>query len=119
EPLSIEQRARNEGDLGFAVRLAKQAVDHLFEAGGGGGGLFNDRRVPRSFDRDWDMAHRGDSDDIRATDALMARQFQSAQWTRGRSADWTAFAADYFPGAPLYPAAHPRLHQRRRPSSTA
>lgn len=53
------------------------------------------------------MAHRGDSDDIRAIDALMARQFQSAQWTRGRSADWTAFAADYFPGAPLYPAARP------------
>jgi alkylation response protein AidB-like acyl-CoA dehydrogenase len=33
--LSEAERARNKGDLGFAVRLATQAVDRLVESGGG------------------------------------------------------------------------------------
>lgn len=53
------------------------------------------------------MTRQGDSDDIQAIEAIITRQFESAQWTRDRPADWAAFAADYFPGAPLYPAARP------------
>ncbi len=52
--LTIEQRARNKGDLGFAARLSLQAVDRLFEASGGGG-LFRHRRVQRY----WRDAHAG------------------------------------------------------------
>ena len=54
ELLTVEQRARNKGDLGFATRLAKQAVDHLFEASGGGG-LLNRNRVQRF----WRDVHAG------------------------------------------------------------
>lgn len=52
--LTIEQRARNKGDLGFAALLSRQAVDRVFEAGGGGG-LFNDSRVQRY----WRDIHAG------------------------------------------------------------
>ncbi|MEK9662340.1 MAG: flavin-dependent monooxygenase, partial [Alphaproteobacteria bacterium] len=52
--LSVAQRARNKGDLGFAARLAVGAVDRLFEAGGGGA-LFSDGRVQRF----WRDAHAG------------------------------------------------------------
>lgn len=34
-PLTEEERARNKGDLAFAVRLARQAADLLFESVGG------------------------------------------------------------------------------------
>lgn len=54
EPLGLGQRARNKGDLGFAKRLALQAVDRLFEAGGGGI-LFSDGKVQRF----WRDAHAG------------------------------------------------------------
>lgn len=54
ERLTVEQRARNKGDLGFATRLAKQAVDHLFEASGAGG-LLNRSRVQRF----WRDVHAG------------------------------------------------------------
>ncbi len=46
-------------------------------------------------------------DDVRAIEALIARQFGSLTWTPGASADWDAFAADFFPEASLYPAARP------------
>ena len=36
-PLSVLERARNKGDLGFSVRLARQATDLLFESVGGAG----------------------------------------------------------------------------------
>ena len=52
--LTIEQRARNKGNLGFATRLALNAVDRLFESGGGGG-LFRSGRVQRF----WRDAHAG------------------------------------------------------------
>ena len=44
--LTEEQRARNKGDLGFAVKLSVHAVDRLFESGGGQG-LFNENRIQR------------------------------------------------------------------------
>ncbi len=56
EELTVEQRARNKGDLGFATQLCVGAVDRLFEAGGGGG-LFNDNRVQRF----WRDIHAGSS----------------------------------------------------------
>jgi hypothetical protein len=46
-------------------------------------------------------------DDVRAIEALIARQFASLSWGPGASGDWAAFAADFFPGASLYPAARP------------
>ena len=46
-------------------------------------------------------------DDVRAIEALIARQFGSLTWAPGTPADWDAFAADFFPEASLYPAARP------------
>jgi ketosteroid isomerase-like protein len=51
------------------------------------------------------------SDDVRAIEALIARQFASLNWTPGESADWQAFAADFFTEASLYPAARPSKRQ--------
>jgi hypothetical protein len=50
-------------------------------------------------------------DDIRAVKALIARQFASLTWSAGTSGDWDGFAADFFPGASLYPAARPATRQ--------
>ena len=49
----------------------------------------------------------GYEDDARAIEALIARQFERLNWTPGAPADWQGFAADFLPGAPLYPAAPP------------
>ena len=50
-------------------------------------------------------------DDVRAIKGLIARQFGSLTWTPETSANWDAFAADFFPGASLYPAARPAQRQ--------
>jgi len=50
-------------------------------------------------------------DDVRAIEALVARQFASLSWAPGTSADWAAFAADFLPDASLYPAARPARRQ--------
>ena len=47
------------------------------------------------------------SDDVRAIEALITRQFGSLGWVPGTPADWEAFAADFYPEAALYPAARP------------
>ncbi|MEX2453573.1 MAG: acyl-CoA dehydrogenase family protein [Rhodospirillaceae bacterium] len=52
--LSVGQRARNKGNLGFAAGLALRAVDELFEAGGGKG-LYLESRLQRY----WRDAHAG------------------------------------------------------------
>lgn len=52
-----------------------------------------------------------DADDQRAIRAIITRQFGSLNWSAGTSADWGAFAADFFPGASLYPAARPAARQ--------
>ncbi len=51
------------------------------------------------------------TDDARAIEAFIARQFASLNWAPGTSADWDAFAADFFPEASLYPAARPARRQ--------
>lgn len=50
-------------------------------------------------------------DDVQAIEALIARQFASLSWSPGASGDWVGFAADFFPGASLYPAARPAKPQ--------
>ncbi len=57
------------------------------------------------------MQTDGHSGDVRAIEALIARQFASLGWAPGAPADWKAFAADFLPGAPLYPAARPVKRQ--------
>ena len=49
--------------------------------------------------------------DVQAIEALIARQFTSLNWSPETSADWDAFAADFFPEASLYPAARPAQRQ--------
>src|SRR5688500_2807160 len=51
------------------------------------------------------------TEDIEAIEAVIARQFGSLNWGPGTSADWDAFAADFFPDAALYPAARPAKRQ--------
>lgn len=48
-----------------------------------------------------------DRDDVRAIEALIARQFASLTWAPGRDGDWDGFARDFLPGAPLFPSARP------------
>ncbi len=55
-PLTERQRARNKGDLSYAVRLARRAVDLLFESVGGAG-LSNDGLTQR-FWRDLHAASK-------------------------------------------------------------
>jgi hypothetical protein len=50
-------------------------------------------------------------DDVRAVEGLIARQFGSLSWRPETSAHWDAFAADFLPGASLYPAARPAQRQ--------
>ena len=57
------------------------------------------------------MQTAGHSDDVRAIEALIARQFASVGWAPGTPADWGAFAADFLLDAPLYPAARPARRQ--------
>ena len=42
------------------------------------------------------MQAAGHGDDVRAIERLIARQFGSLTWTPETSADWDAFAADFF-----------------------
>jgi ketosteroid isomerase-like protein len=51
------------------------------------------------------------SADVRAIEALIARQFGSLGWSPGTPAAWEAFAADFYPDAALYPAARPAKRQ--------
>jgi len=51
------------------------------------------------------------SEDHRAIQSIIARQFNSLDWAPGGSGDWDTFASDFFPGASLYPAARPAKRQ--------
>ena len=55
-PLTEDERARNKGDLSFAVKLARRATDLLFESVGGAG-LSNAAMVQR-FWRDLHAASK-------------------------------------------------------------
>jgi hypothetical protein len=52
-----------------------------------------------------------DEDDIRAIEAVITRQFGAMNWSPAAPPDWSAFAADFVPGAQLYPAARPAAAQ--------
>ena len=54
--LTVEERARNKGDLSFAVKMARRATDLLFESVGGAG-LSNDS-VTQRFWRDLHAASK-------------------------------------------------------------
>jgi len=51
------------------------------------------------------------SDDIRAIEAIIVRQFGSLNWGAEDSAKWVEFAGDFFPGASLFSAARPATPQ--------
>jgi len=51
------------------------------------------------------------SDDVQAIEALVTRQFASLNWRPGTSGNWTAFAADFYHDASLYPSARPAKRQ--------
>jgi hypothetical protein len=50
-------------------------------------------------------------EDVKAIEAIIARQFANLSWTSESPADWAAFAADFLPNAALYPAARPAKPQ--------
>lgn len=52
-----------------------------------------------------------DSDDRRAIEAIIKRQFASLNWRPGWTGDWEAFAGDFHADAALYPAARPAKPQ--------
>lgn len=60
---------------------------------------------------DFAMVSSDDSDDRRAIEAIIQRQFASLNWRPGTSGDWQAFASDFHPDAALYPAACPARSQ--------
>ena len=49
--------------------------------------------------------------DVKAIEAIIARQFASLNWTPTSSGDWQAFEAGFHPTASLYPAARPTQRQ--------
>ena len=49
--------------------------------------------------------------DVRAIEALVARQFTSLSWAPDRTAAWDDFTGDFFPDAALYPSARPARRQ--------
>lgn len=71
EALTEAQRARNKGDLGFAVRLCVRAVDLLFDSVGGMG-LYSHSRVQR-FWRDLHAGSQHISVNWDATGSLYGR----------------------------------------------
>ncbi len=50
-------------------------------------------------------------DDTQAIRALIAAHFQGLRWTPTEAADWSAFSADFWPDASLFPAARPVRRQ--------
>ncbi len=48
EPLSMEHRIRSRRDQAFSIKMARQAADLLFAAGGGGG-IYDSGHVQRAF----------------------------------------------------------------------
>jgi ketosteroid isomerase-like protein len=50
-------------------------------------------------------------EDVRAIEAIIARQFGSLNWNPGTEGDWETFASDFHPAAALFPAARPARRQ--------
>ncbi len=53
------------------------------------------------------MTAEDDRGDIRAIEAVIARQFGAMNWSPDTPPDWDAFAADFILGSTLFPAARP------------
>ena len=53
------------------------------------------------------MANDSEREDIRAIRAIIDRQFQSLDWSRNRSADWSGFVDGFHADARLFPSARP------------
>jgi hypothetical protein len=51
------------------------------------------------------------TEDHKAIEAIIARQFGSLTWTPNRPGDWDTFIADFLPGGSLYPVARPAKRQ--------
>lgn len=50
-------------------------------------------------------------EDVRAIEAIIARQFGSLNWNPGTEGDWETFAVDFHPDAALFAAARPSRRQ--------
>jgi hypothetical protein len=50
-------------------------------------------------------------EDVRAIEAIIARQFGSLSWDPNTEGKWATFAADFHPDATLFPAARPAKPQ--------
>ena len=57
------------------------------------------------------MASKHETDDVRAIEAIIDRQFRSLEWSKGRDGDWATFTGDFYTDATLYPAARPAKQQ--------
>lgn len=57
------------------------------------------------------MASNHETDDVRAIEAIIDRQFRSLQWSKGHDGDWATFASGFYADATLYPAARPARPQ--------
>ncbi len=53
------------------------------------------------------MASKNETDDVRAIEAIIDRQFRSLEWAEGQEADWVAFTGDFHADATLFPAGRP------------
>jgi hypothetical protein len=51
------------------------------------------------------------SDDVRAIEAIVERQFGSLNWRHGTTGDWEAFASDFHQEATLFPSKRPARRQ--------
>lgn len=57
------------------------------------------------------MASEHQTDDVRAIESIIDRQFRSLQWSKGRDGDWATFTSGFYGDATLYPAARPARPQ--------
>lgn len=57
------------------------------------------------------MAEDNQMSEVREIKQIIGRQFGSLCWSSDTAADWDTFVSDFFPGAPLYPAARPVRQQ--------
>ena len=57
------------------------------------------------------MADERASDDVRAINAIVERQFRSLSWSDGKGGDWSRFASDFIADASLYPSGRPAKRQ--------
>ena len=57
------------------------------------------------------MPPKRETDDVRAIEAIIDRQFRSLEWSKERDGDWATFTDSFYADATLYPAARPAIPQ--------